>query len=113
MSIYKREQNIFIDIGTDFSKTFIVKDRNNAVIDLTDYSISASMKKNYISKASTNFTASIDTPVDGIISISLIDTITADLDEARYVYDVILTNDNGLKHKAFYGIATINSTVTT
>lgn len=111
-TVFKREKNIFIDIGTDFSKSLIVSNKDNVAIDLTDWTINASMKRNYIAEDTVDFVAAITTAASGLISISLTDTISATLDEGRYVYDIVLTDDTGLKYKAFHGIATINSTVT-
>jgi|SRR5210317_278022 hypothetical protein len=87
-------EDFTIDQGTDVAIEIHVVDALNATKNLTNYSVSAKMKKTYNSDSSdtTNFTSIVSTPpTDGIVTLSLTNTQTDLLKSGRYVYDVELS----------------------
>ena len=105
--------NIVIDQGTDFSSVIDLVDTSGDVFDLTGYTAAAQMRKNYTSTAATTFTCVIGTPVEGVINISLPNSITADLEPGRYLYDVEITlTSSGTKNRVVEGVATVTPGMT-
>ena len=82
-----------IDQGADVTIELNLVDKNDAVKNLSGYSLAAKLKKNYNSGDSdtTSFTTIIDNASSGIASISLNNTQTNALKSGRYVYDVELS----------------------
>lgn len=105
--------NIVIDQGSDFVGEVELLDADGLPYDLTNHTIAASMRKNYASSTSTDFTCSPRNPAtDGIILISLTNVITADIDPGRYLYDVIVEDLAGTKTRVVEGVATITPGIT-
>jgi hypothetical protein len=104
-------QNLYIDQGTTYSLTITVSDQNGDVKDLTDYTVSAQMRKSYYSSTATSFTATASSPTDGEVTISLSATQTSALKAGRYVYDIeIASVEETLR--ILEGIVVINPEVT-
>ena len=80
-----------VDQGTEVAFQIHLTDTAGAAKNLAGYSVNAKLKKNYNSDSSDthDFTTSINSPVaDGIINLSLTNTLTDTLKAGRYVYDV-------------------------
>lgn len=103
--------NIVIDQGSSFSTSISITDTTDSVIDLTGFTGAAQMRKHYTSSISTPFTVSI-VPDSGTISLGLTANATANLVAGRYVYDVELTDDNGVISRIVEGIVTVTPNVT-
>lgn len=104
-------QNLYIDQGTTYSLTITVSDQNGDVKDLTDYTVSAQMRKSYYSSTATSFTASASSPTDGEVTISLTATQTSALKAGRYVYDIEIASEEETL-RILEGIVVINPEVT-
>jgi hypothetical protein len=104
-------QNLYIDQGTTYSLTITVSDQNGDVKDLTDYTVTAQLRKSYYSSTATSFTASASSPTDGEITISLTATQTSALKAGRYVYDIEIESDEETL-RVLEGIVVINPEVT-
>ena len=102
--------NLIIDQGTDYSTTITLTDDQENVVSLAGYTATAQMKKTYSSSNSVTFTTSI-TPAQGLVTLSLTDTQTANITPGRYVYDVLLTV-NSLTTRIVEGIVTVTPRVT-
>lgn len=103
--------NLVIDQGTSFSATIDLTDANDAVFNLTGYTVAAQMRKNYNSSAATTFTAS-NTGVTGKINLILNATTTATLEPGRYLYDVEITSSGGTITRVVEGIVTVTPGMT-
>tara|TARA_Y100000592_G_scaffold99417_1_gene175339 strand:- start:282 stop:620 length:339 start_codon:yes stop_codon:yes gene_type:complete len=91
MAVYVH--NITVNQGTTFELDLNVEGtQTNAPKDLTGYSVSADLKKTYTSKTKIAFGATISTPSEGVIQVSLASTVSAEIKPGRYVYDVRVTN---------------------
>ena len=100
--------NIFIDQGASFSTSVTVTDTDESAFDLADYTAEAQIRKTYDSLTSTSFSTSIDAnPASGLITLELTPTQTTALEAGRYVYDLVITSNGGIKTRVIEGIATV------
>lgn len=102
--------NLTIDQGATFSVDFIVKDANNAVINLTDYAGAGQLRRNYASNSATAFTIGVYS--NGTVRASLTANQTSTLSADRYVYDLEITNALGEVTRIVEGIVTVTPQVT-
>jgi hypothetical protein len=101
--------NFVIDKGTDFSITVKVK-KDGAVINLTDYTFSAKMRKHYEAKTSYDFTVTPSLPYDrGIVTVGMASSISANVPIGRYYYDLLIEFDS-IVTKAFEGTVIVKGT---
>lgn len=88
--------NLTIYGGADFVTNLNVKNTSSAAFDLTNYTGSASMSKSVAVGATlgitTSFTVGFTSAFDGKMKISLGTTSTRNLNEGRYVYDVLVSS---------------------
>jgi hypothetical protein len=104
--------NLYIDQGTDYTITVDVTDSAGDILDLTDYTATAQIRKTYTSSSlSATFTTSI-AAVAGQVTISLTDTQTSALEAGRYVYDLNIESGTGVKTRVIEGQAVITPGVT-
>ena len=78
-----------------------------AALDLTGYSVLAQLRQNFDSATSTSFGTTISSATDGIIELTLTDTVTGALSAGRYVWDLVITDAAANKLRVVEGIATI------
>jgi mevalonate pyrophosphate decarboxylase len=105
--------NLVINSGADFSQTFSLESvDNNSALNLTDYTVSAQMRKYSGSSTATIFTPYIIPPATlGKITISLTSEQTTNLKPGRYVYDVVITK-NSIKTRVIEGMVLVREGVT-
>lgn len=103
--------NLIIDQGTDYSTTITLKDAANNVIDLTDYTGEAKLKKYYTSANSTSFSVSLGGNT-GIVTLALTHQQTNALKAGKYVYDVELNDGSNTISRVLEGTVTITPSVT-
>jgi hypothetical protein len=82
-----------IDQGADVAIELHLVDKNDAVKNILNHTVTAKLKKNYNSDSAdtTDFTAAITDPANGIALLSLTNAQTDALKTGRYVYDVELS----------------------
>ena len=102
--------NIVIDQGTDFRAVIDVADTNGSVYDLSGYTTSAQMRKNYNSTSATTFISTHSGPT-GTISLSLTNTATSALEPGRYLYDVEISSAGAIT-RVVEGIVTVTPGMT-
>ena len=99
---------LFINQDTDFSTTVTVNDSSGSALNLTSYTALAMIRKTYQSTTATTFTSTFAADrTTGQITISLTDAQTALLEDGRYVYDLVVTDNSGIKTRVVEGIATV------
>lgn len=103
--------NIVVDQGSSFSTSINITDTSDNTIDLTGYTGAAQMRKHYSSSNSTPFTVTV-LPADGVVRLALSANTTTNLVAGRYVYDVELTDNNGIISRIVEGIVTVTPNVT-
>lgn len=103
--------NLIVDQGTSYSNnTIIAYNSNNQVIDLTNHTITAKLRKHYTSSNSTSFTATGNST--GYVTLTLTANATANIIAGRYVYDVVATSNTGTVTRVKEGIVTVTPRAT-
>jgi hypothetical protein len=102
--------NLTIDRGTDFEKTFKVKDSDGSSFALNNFEATALVRKHPSAKVYESFSTSI-VPDKGEITISMDSDTTLYLNSGRNYYDVIITQlqSNKIK-KVFEGSIIVSDT---
>ena len=103
-----------IDQGSTYSTPITVyQDDGTTIQNLTGYTASSQLRKNYTSTAYTTILATIQTPAtNGIIVISLTAVQTAALKSGRYVYDLQIAAADTTVTRVIEGVITIRPEVT-
>ena len=106
--------NQVIDQGATYSKQITVYENDGTTIqNLTGYTATSQLRKNYTSTAYTTILATIQTPAtNGIIVMSLTAVQTAALKSGRYVYDLQITAADSTVTRVIEGVITIRPEVT-
>ena len=106
--------NQVIDQGSTFSKSITVYQTDGTTIqDLSAYTPTSQLRKNYTSTASTTINATKATPhTSGVIVMSLTAVQTAALKAGRYVYDLQITHSDTTVTRVIEGVITIRPEVT-
>jgi hypothetical protein len=103
--------NLVVDQGANFSATIDLTDANNAVFNLTGYTVAAQMRKNYTSSSATTFIASHNN-TGGKITLVLNSTTTVAIEPGRYLYDVEITSSGNTITRVVEGIVTVTPGMT-
>lgn len=104
--------NLIINSGASFSQDFFLEDSaTNSAMDLSSTTVASQMRKWSGSTGVTTFTTSVVNSQTGQIRISLGSSITSSLKPGRYVYDVLLTNNNSTT-RVVEGMALVREGVT-
>lgn len=103
--------NIIINQGTTFSTTINLTDDNGDPINLTGYTGRSQMRKHYTSSNSQSFTVSLNSS-EGIVTLALTASQTANLTAGRYVYDVEVISAANVVSRIVEGIVTVTPEVT-
>ena len=105
--------NQIIDQGSTWSKQITVYQTDGTTVqDLTSYTPSSQLRKNYTSTAYTTINATNYSPTNGIIVMSLTAVQTAALKSGRYVYDLQITHSDSTVTRVIEGVITIRPEVT-
>ena len=102
--------NIVLDQGTTFNTTFTFTDVNDNPIDFTTYTGASQMRKSYYSTDAYNFTVSLAN--NGVVSIGMSANNTTLLYPGRYLYDLEVTDINGIRSRLVEGIVTVTGEIT-
>ena len=93
MTVYVR--NFVINQGVDFSQSLNLESTEDAPVSITGYAASSYIRKHPESKnIIAGFGISFSNPSAGELTLSLGSTITSNIKEGRYVYDVVLKNNS-------------------
>ena len=103
--------NIVIEQYSDFSRTFQIKE-GDTVKDITGYSFQGEIRERSQSTTSHDFTCSIVDATDGQWKAEMTDTLTGTIKPGDYVYDIVMTDDAGIKTRLLQGEAKVTAGVT-
>tara|TARA_B110000495_G_C22851854_1_gene496730 strand:- start:556 stop:891 length:336 start_codon:yes stop_codon:yes gene_type:complete len=110
MAVYS---DISIDQGSDFSAEVVVNDATGTVANLTGYTGAGQIRKTYSSSTFTAFGVTVTNAGNGVLTITLSNTVTNAMKAGRYVYDVEITKtSNGEITRVVEGQITIMPGVT-
>lgn len=105
--------NLVVYQGADFQTTFFVTNDNGSSFDLSGYTGDSLIKKHYSSTLSTSMNVNINAPEStGSVTLSLTNAVTSAMIPGRYVYDVVLTSEAGIKSRVLEGVLTVVEGVT-
>jgi hypothetical protein len=105
--------NQIIDQGSTWSKQITVYQTDGTTVqNLTGYTVSSQLRKNYTSTAYTTINATNNSPTNGIIVMSLTAVQTAALKSGRYVYDLQITAADSTVTRVIEGVITFRPEVT-
>lgn len=102
--------NIVLDQGTTFSTTYTFTGDNNDPIDFTGYTAAAQMRKSYASNSSFAFTVGLSN--SGVVALTMNAATSSSITAGRYVYDLQVTDLNGVTSRLVEGIVTVTPQVT-
>jgi hypothetical protein len=102
--------NLIMDQAATFSSSFTVLDILGNSIDFSTYTASSQMRKTYMSVNSYSF--SVVANSTGGITLSMPANTTANICPGRYVYDVEVIDNAGVKSRIAEGIITVTPQVT-
>tara|TARA_Y100000310_G_C20249947_1_gene608625 strand:- start:179 stop:514 length:336 start_codon:yes stop_codon:yes gene_type:complete len=104
--------NFILEQGATFSRILTLKE-NNAVMDLTGYSVASKMRSTHDSSTVVGtFTCTVSNASAGQITMLMSNTVTAAIEEAIYVYDIEITSGTGTVTRIMEGNITVNPEVT-
>lgn len=108
------EFDITIYKGDDFEQVFQMQNLDGTDFNLTSWSAEAEIreKKLRTSTLIIAFTVEIPSPTSGLVYLKLTDVQTTDFTQKAGFYDVLFTDDTGLKKTLIYGDVIISPTVT-
>ena len=104
--------NLYIDAGTSYNNLITVTSNAGAVIDLTDYTVKAQMRKSYGSSQYFDFDASVYNPTQGKIKLAMVHTLTNTIPPGRWLYDVEITSIEGTRTRVIEGIVIVTPQIT-
>lgn len=106
--------NLVINAGSDFTQSFTLEgSESNSAFSLSGYTVQSQMRKWSGSSSATTFTSEIAVPsTSGRIIIKLTSNQTKDLKPGRYVYDVVIIDNEGIKNKVIEGMVLVREGVT-
>lgn len=106
--------NLIINAGADFSQSFTLEGSDsNSIFNLTGYTVASQMRKWSGSTSAITFNAEIVLPTSsGQILISLPSTSTANIKPGRYIYDVVITDEFGIKNRVIEGMVLVREGAT-
>lgn len=102
--------NIVLDQGTTFNTDFTFLNDQDDPIDFTTYTGASQMRKSYTSSTAYTFTVSLGN--NGIVAISMNAATTSSITAGRYLYDLEVTDTNGVVSRLVEGIVTVTPQVT-
>ncbi len=95
MAVYVN--NITVNCGTDFTQEYDLFETGGKVIDLSNFTAAAALRKHRGSATSVSFTVKFVNRTEGRLSLFIPSWITSNLKPGRYLYDVKLTSPSGAK----------------
>lgn len=100
--------NLNIHQGADFQINLTVRNRDGTPLNLLGYTASSELKKHYASATSYPFVLTFVDRANGRVSLEMSDSVTSNLVEGRYVYDIFIESVNGKKTKVVHGMALVS-----
>lgn len=106
--------NLVINSGADFSQSFNLQSTDSeSPLNLTGYQVNAQFRKWSGSSTAVSFATTVANPPSlGQLFLTLSSQDTESIKPGRYVYDVILTNQVGIKDRVIEGMVLVREGVT-
>ena len=105
--------NLVIYKHTDFEQTFVLEDsQTNSFKDLTDFTGTCKMQRTLNLGSLTAFNLSFTNRALGKLRISLTNAQTANIEEGKYFYELMLTDPNDVTERVIEGVVIVKHPVT-
>ena len=106
--------NLVINSGADFSQSFNLQSVDSeSPLNLTGYQVNAQFRKWSGSSTAVSFATTVTNPPSlGQLFLTLSSQDIGSIKPGRYVYDVILTNQVGIKDRVIEGMVLVREGVT-
>ena len=105
--------NLIIYKFTDFEQTFVLEDgQSNSAKDLTGFTGSCKMQRTLNLGSLTAFNLSFTNRALGKLRISLTNAQTANIEEGKYFYELMLTDSGGVVERVIEGQVIVKHPVT-
>ena len=105
--------NLIIYKHTDFEQTFVLEDgQTNSAKDLTGFTGSCKMQRTLNLGSLTAFDLAFTNRLLGKIRISFTNTQTANIEEGKYFYELMLTDPSGVVERVIEGQVIVKHPVT-
>ena len=105
--------NLIIYKHTDFEQTFVLEDGlSNSAKDLTGFTGTCRMQRTLNLGSLTGFTVTFVNRLNGKVRISLTNTQTANIEDGKYFYELMLTDPNGVVERVIEGVVLVKHPVT-
>ena len=105
--------NLIIYKHTDFEQTFVLEDsQSNSAKDLTGFTGSCKMQRTLNLGSLTAFNLSFTNRALGKLRISLTNAQTANIEEGKYFYELMLTDSGGVVERVIEGQVIVKHPVT-
>ena len=105
--------NLIIYKHTDFEQTFVLEDSlSNSAKDLTGFTGSCKMQRTLNLGSLTAFNLSFTNRALGKLRISLSNAQTANIEEGKYFYELMLTDSGGVVERVIEGQVIVKHPVT-
>ena len=105
--------NLVINTYTDFSQIFSLSDdQSNSALDLTGYNIRSQMRKHQKSSTAVSFATTVYNASFGQIQIGLSTAQTSNLKPGRYIYDIVVTDNEGKTSRVVEGMVLVREGAT-
>jgi hypothetical protein len=103
--------NITIEQGEDFSSSFVIRNQDESIATLSNYSVLSTLKKHPKASVGISFTTSLNTSTS-VVTIGMGRTDTSSLSPGRHYYDVFLVSPQGKRTKSIEGNVLVNPSAT-
>ena len=105
--------NLLIYKHTDFEQTFILEDsQSNSFKDLTGFTGTCKMQRTLNLGELTAFNFAFTNRTLGKVRISLTNTQTAQIEDGKYFYELMLTDPDGVVERVIEGVVIVKQPVT-
>ena len=105
--------NLVIYKFTDFEQTFLLEDsQSNSAKDLTGFTGTCKMQRTLNLGSLTAFNLTFTNRLLGKVRIGLTSTQTANLEDGKYFYELMLTDPNGVVERVIEGVVIVKHPVT-
>ena len=105
--------NITIDRGTDYEQEYDMFEVGGKIVDLTNHTARAQIRKHRGSLTSTSFIVGFPDRVKGKVKLTIPSYVTAALKPGRYIYDILFTKPGGTKEIVLEGTVRVRQGIST
>ena len=105
--------NINVNSGTDYEQEYDMYEVGGKILDLTNYSARAQLRKHRGSATAVSFTVGFVDRTKGKVKLSIPSWQTSRLKPGRYVYDILFTKPAGTQEVVLEGTVNVRAGIST